>query len=337
MTKNRELLKEAIADAKTLKATAIANAKAALEEAFTPHIKNMFEEKLNAMDEEEALLETEEEENDLELESLLEEEAETEETEEEVETEEETEEEAETEEEEDFNIEDMTEDELKDFIETVIQDMAAAGELESTPTPDLETEPEEDFDLDGIGNEMEDDDEEVDVDQLISELKRARYQRKLNENRRSKLRKPLLKENRSVPTVKRPNRSNSLLNENAQLKKQLRESQGVISKLTSELKEINLLNAKLLYTNRIFKSTTLSESQKVKVLGAFDKASNVKEVKLVYESINGQLSKSNKKAIKERLGFASKTVAGPKVMNESKSLDIDPRMASRWKKLAGLE
>jgi len=39
---NRDLLKEAIADAKTIKETAIANAKVALEEAFAPQLRSML-------------------------------------------------------------------------------------------------------------------------------------------------------------------------------------------------------------------------------------------------------------------------------------------------------
>ena len=50
---NRDLLKEAIADAKAVKETAIANAKAALEEAFTPHLKSMLAAKLEEMDKDE--------------------------------------------------------------------------------------------------------------------------------------------------------------------------------------------------------------------------------------------------------------------------------------------
>ena len=45
----RDILKEAIADAKTVKDTAIANAKAALEEAFTPQLKSMLAAKLEEM------------------------------------------------------------------------------------------------------------------------------------------------------------------------------------------------------------------------------------------------------------------------------------------------
>ena len=43
---NRDLLKEAIADAKAVKETAIANAKAALEEVFNPMIREKLAAKL---------------------------------------------------------------------------------------------------------------------------------------------------------------------------------------------------------------------------------------------------------------------------------------------------
>ena len=52
MATNRDLLTEAIADAKAVKETAIANAKLALEEAFTPHLKSMLSAKLEEMDKE---------------------------------------------------------------------------------------------------------------------------------------------------------------------------------------------------------------------------------------------------------------------------------------------
>ena len=52
---NRDLLKEAIADAKALKETAIANAKVALEEAFEPRLKSMLSAKLEEMDKEDEL------------------------------------------------------------------------------------------------------------------------------------------------------------------------------------------------------------------------------------------------------------------------------------------
>ena len=54
----KDLLKEAIADAKAVRETALANAKIALEEAFTPRLQSMLSAKLSeeeAMDEEEEM------------------------------------------------------------------------------------------------------------------------------------------------------------------------------------------------------------------------------------------------------------------------------------------
>ncbi len=66
-------------------------------------------------------------------------------------------------------------------------------------------------------------------------------------------------------------------------KEDIDEMKKEIEELRSDLHETNLLNAKLLYTNKIFRAKNLKEAQKVKVLEAFDKASNVKEVKLIFE------------------------------------------------------
>ena len=48
-----KLLKEAIADAKAVRETAIANAKLALEEAFTPKLQSMLSAKIREEEEEE--------------------------------------------------------------------------------------------------------------------------------------------------------------------------------------------------------------------------------------------------------------------------------------------
>ena len=72
-----------------------------------------------------------------------------------------------------------------------------------------------------------------------------------------------------------------------------------------------MLNAKLLYTNKIFKGKNLTESQKVEVLENFDKTTTVKEVKLVYETLLGAI-KTNKNRISENLGSASKSTGTTK-------------------------
>ena len=90
-------------------------------------------------------------------------------------------------------------------------------------------------------------------------------------------------------------------------KEEMEEALKTIKFLRKELNEVNLLNAKLLYVNKIFKSKNLTESQKIQVITSFDKATNVKEAKIVYESLTNALSSNVKKTIvKESLGFASK-------------------------------
>lgn len=172
MSNNRDLLKEAIADAKAVKETAIANAKAALEEAFTPHLKSMLAAKLEEMDKEDGeeleemdavswaekngdsidaapgkvgqtTVQEEEVEEEINLDELLAELDLDEETETVNEAEEGSEDEAEEEgeaeegeaeeevEDEEIDLEDMTEDDLKSFIEDVIKGMVEAGELEA--------------------------------------------------------------------------------------------------------------------------------------------------------------------------------------------------------------
>ena len=51
MSNNQQLFKDAIADAKTLREVAVANAKAALEESFMPRIQSMFERRVMDADE----------------------------------------------------------------------------------------------------------------------------------------------------------------------------------------------------------------------------------------------------------------------------------------------
>jgi hypothetical protein len=195
-------LKEAIADAKSVKEAAIANAKAALEEAFTPYLKEKFSAKLAEMETEEGMYEEDDKEmeenysegeveemsnyteekrtekmrekpevEEMDLDELLAEldeemskEKEMEETlnEAEEETEEEESEEVEGEEDDEIDLEDMTEDELKDLIEDVIADMVRAGELEAGEKFEDEENDEDDEEIDF---------EEEDEEEIVSERK----------------------------------------------------------------------------------------------------------------------------------------------------------------------
>ena len=68
MKRRNDLLKEAIADARAVRETALANAKLALEEAFTPRLQSMLSAKLaeeEDMDTEEPVTEEELESSDI--------------------------------------------------------------------------------------------------------------------------------------------------------------------------------------------------------------------------------------------------------------------------------
>jgi hypothetical protein len=128
--------------------------------------------------------------------------------------------------------------------------------------------------------------------------------------------------------------NDTVLAEIETLKAELKDATSIINTLRSDLNEVNLLNAKLLYTNKIFKAKTLNESQKVKVLSSFDKATTVKEVKLVYSTLNEGL-KVKTTPIRENLGRASKTTNTP-VVNTKQPIVESNEVFNRMRKLAGL-
>ena len=127
------------------------------------------------------------------------------------------------------------------------------------------------------------------------------------------------------------------IKENEGLKKELFEAYKAVSTLKKSLNEINLLNAKLLYTNKIFKAKNLSEGEKTKVLGAFDKAKTISEAKLVYSTLTEGLSKPKAPVsnIKKHIGLASKSMGTIKESVEKPVIEVDEQVA-RWKKLAGI-
>jgi hypothetical protein len=122
--------------------------------------------------------------------------------------------------------------------------------------------------------------------------------------------------------------------------KELQEIKRQAAVLTQKVNETNLINAKLLYLNKILRKYNLSEQQKIKVIGAFDKAQTVNESKIVHESLDQAFSVKNdniKSGLKESIGFAS-SAAGTstkRVINEGVVADVD-KQVSRWQKLAGI-
>jgi len=355
---NQELFSQAIADAKAVRDAAVANAKAALEETFTPKIMSMLSTKLQELEEEGleekkmeeegygkekkeegynesdsmeetdleeilAQLEAEEkgkqeegkkevEESKKEMEETKKKEVEegkkeVDEAKEKKEEGKKVEESLTTEADEDDEVTELTVDELKDIIRDVLKDVLAGTE---------EEEGEGEIDLgDEAGEEETEDEESISLDELLAELEKEEEGKKPVEEKKEveeEGKKPV-EEKKEVEEGKKKEMEEAKKEmdeakkkEMDEAKKDLEEAIKTIKTLQSELNEVNLLNAKLLYTNKIFKAKSLNEAQKVKVLKAFDKATNVKEVKVVYESLTESLNTKTKSTIKESVGFASK-------------------------------
>lgn len=136
--------------------------------------------------------------------------------------------------------------------------------------------------------------------------------------------------------------------ENIALKKQLSEAEEVIKYVKVQLNEVNLLNAKLLYTNKLFKEYSMNNEHKMRIVEMFDLAKNVREVKLTYANIAESLNFSGtekKKGSKElpssvqsiTEGLASKPVGSTKPSKEIISESKTSVMVSKFQKLAGIK
>ena len=352
------MLKEAIAEAKTIKETAIANAKAALEEAFTPQLTAMFAERLNEEDEEEELKEntTDESLNELEetfnLDEILAELEMTDEADDMV-SEEDTTEGID----EDLMLEEMSDEEIEELVMKVIDDMIETGKL-------MPGEGEEEEDMEDMGDmeDMEDmevkDEEEVELDELLNELL-GEEKDEVNETSFADPQTLQLVSQAAdflniskdavmaivagLPaTVAAAGFLRGLLKGKKEATKEeveetadTKEMEETINELRNELNEVNLLNAKLLYTNKIFKAKNLTESEKIKVLNTFDKAETVKEVKLVFETLTESFKAVAKKtAIKESLGSASRSIAP--AQTKQPIIEVNDAFA-RMQRLAGIK
>jgi hypothetical protein len=116
---------------------------------------------------------------------------------------------------------------------------------------------------------------------------------------------------------------------------ELEEALATVAELRTQLQEVNLLNAKLLYVNKVFKANNLTESQKVNVVAAFDKAETVKEVKLVFETVSKNVV-TKPVAIKEHKSFASSAVGTAATAGKKEIISEVSEQVARWQKLAGI-
>ncbi len=127
----------------------------------------------------------------------------------------------------------------------------------------------------------------------------------------------------------------------SKLTSELDEHRKVVKYLRGKLNEVNLLNAKLLFTNKLFRAHGLTNEQKLKVVETFDRATNLREVKLVFstlaESFGSKTANASKpKPIKENKGTASKATASTKPKSTPKVIEEGFDMKQRFQKLANI-
>jgi hypothetical protein len=356
---NSKLLKEAIADAKAVRETALANAKIALEEAFTPKLQSMLSKKLS-------------------------EELEGDESEEEVELTQEN----------DVSSEigggDGTKmPAAKAFTSAAESDELGAADVDKqTAAVGSEdenaekvagiTEGEEEEDVTGatpdtaVNEEEEMDDVDSEIDEIIKELEAAaddeesyattegeeEMEAPVAEPTEAPAEEPVAEEDEidldeilremgygdepteEAPVAEEEHSEEELDALKAELKtvqSELGEAISVIKSLKGTINEVNLLNAKLLYVNKLFRSFNLTNEQKSKVVETLDRTKNVREVKLVFSTIaesfkfgNGATKKTTSKITES---YASK----PAASTAPKQIIAEDNSASdRFKKLAGI-
>ncbi len=398
---NSKLLKEAIADAKAVKETALANAKLALEEAFTPRLQSMLTQKLRA----EAEMEGDEEQVDEELDSTgigsstsnptLDAHTEFEGGSTETTSGEPGAQVA------DFKkVADITEEEEMggemDKDAEIAELRARLAELEGEGSeeenPFAQTEGDDEMGMDDMGmdsemgdgeeydvtgSEEEETEDDMDLEAIIRELEaqlgdeegsEAGMDEAEEEDMEAK--NENLADGSEAGTDKGEDPKVVVTNEEeesdevdleeilremeadmkgddekvdeaeeAEKEAELEEAYKTIKSLQRTINEVNLLNAKLLFANKLFRAHNMTNEQKVKVIETLDRTKSVREVKLVFSTLAESFkytptNKVAKKTIKE--GIASKAVksTAPKAAKAVIAESAD--FANRFKKLAGI-
>ena len=201
-------------------------------------------------------------------------------------------------------------------------------------------------DIEGMGDEESieepaldaaSDEEEIDLDELLRELESVSEEsydeKEMEEGKKEDMEEEVVEEDTANQVEATSDTKDKNLNRT--LKEELKEAMETIETLRKDLQEVNLLNSKLLYVNKIFKANNLTESQKVNVIAAFDKAETVKEVKLVFETVSENVAAPKKENVTEaKLGMASKatgtTASKPEIIAENSAV-------TRMQILAGIK
>lgn len=341
----KDLLKDAIADAKAVRETAYANAKLAIEEAFTPHLQSIISAKL--AEEADGVAESTEETNET-FENADSPVSEVNSTVEEVEVQ--------TEAAYDTDEDDDKELDLESIIAELEEELASSeigqgdNKEPSKTASSSTTEYPNEGDLYEASIEETERPDYPDVDKdgdKKESMKKAMQDKKMKETYHEDKKEDEKEKDEMDETLDIQEIIRSLTEEDEEDKKhddeddkkkmenlqsELEAAYETIRSLQGTINEVNLLNAKLLYSNKLFKSYTLSESQKRKVIENFDRAKTIREIKLVFATLGEAFaSNTSLKPIKE--SFASDPIPSTK---PSKVITEGNDQATRFKQLAGI-
>ena len=331
------LLKEAIADAKAVRATALANAKAALEEAFQPKLEAMLAEKLkNEISEGEYGSDEVSETMPMEMSAS-----------------------------DDAMDEGMeiTDEELNEILAELEGELDEAGQVDpnvpvdpaaAAPAPVAPVDPmaapvaPAPAQVDPMAApvapapapvaEEAEGEEVVDLQELLDSLNEE-------ETEEEEMEESIVNEEKEEDDEKEEKVDEKIEDEKVDesLQAELNEAMSTVQYLRDQLNEVNLLNAKLLYTNKLFNQFNLDQKQKLKVVETFDLAKSIREVKLSYTILSESYSlggsvvkKTNTTAKTITEGLASKPVASTAPAKEL-IVENSNVMASRFQKLAGIK
>jgi len=384
-----DLLREAIADAKAVRETALENAKIALEEAFTPRLQSMLSKKIQSemedaeenefeaeeeMDAEESEMAPEEMEDAEEMRMDAEEEMEDaeemrdseedahdkEEEMDEAEDAEETEDSEEMREEEDSEENDDKEmEEAEDKEEDELDLESVLAELEA----DLNEEDKDEEEMDE--SEDKEEDEKMDENDVSSDIGKSdnKVNPEANDSSKTGAQGPegegsdkkagtelgdhsVVKESedaeeedldldevlRALSEEEDAEEEDEKVEE---LKKEIQETRSVVKFMRAKLNEVNLLNAKLLFSNKLFRAFGLNNNQKLKVVENFDRTKNLREVKLVYATLAESFKSPKKLSESVSKGSSSKPTRSTKPA-KSQVLSEGNELKARFKKLANI-
>ena len=347
-----DLLKEAIADAKAVRETALENAKMALEEAFTPHLKSMLSAKLSEEDVEEGMHDEDDPRREDDDEDDVDEMG--------MKPRREDDDEEEGKDEgmhDDPRREDDDEDEMDESEIIEIDGVKYAPVVEGEHEDDeKEDDMEEELDLESVIKELEteiaesenvdeeleegdkprrEDDDEEKKDESVNEEEELEEEEEIDEQSTSSgIGKGTGVKMASASDEEDPGKGKIKESVEA-MQNELNEYKEAVTFLREKLHEVNILNAKLLYTNRLFKEYVLSNDQKMKVVETFDRAQTTREIKLVYstlaESFNDRGEINKKRSVKESASRKTNTTKP-----QTKIISEEDNVANRFKKLAGI-